>query len=150
MINLPDILSSEKSEIREIAKKFARSFWTIPFNKGFVAFVKTNNGLFIHPARWRYCFKCGMVLKTNLSKNDKSDDEAINHSCILESEDFPLLVKTSWIKLRKFFLIDKNHNEILEEIGLTKFPKPKIITKSTSEESSIKRDVSERVSEEYS
>lgn len=147
MILLPDILASEKSEIREIAKKYAQELWTIPFDKGIVAYVKTNNELFVHPARWRYCFKCGLILRTTLGKDTKTKDETINHSCILEFEDVPLLVKTSWFQLRKFFLIQKQHNKILEEIGLSKLPKSKIIVKQSKTET-IKTEVSKEISEE--
>jgi hypothetical protein len=147
VILLPDILASEKSEIREIAKKYAQELWTIPFDKGIVAYVKTNNKLFVHPARWRYCFKCGLILKTILGKDTKTKDETINHSCILEFEDVPLLVKTSWFQLRKFFLIKKQHNKILKEIGLSELPKPKIVVKQVKAET-VKTDVSDAISEE--
>ncbi len=145
---MPDILSSEKAEIREIAKSYAQALWTIPFNKGFIAYIKTSDEISVHPARWRYCFKCGMILRTNLVKNDETADETRNHACILEFEDIPLLIKTSWIKLRKFFLIDENHKKILKEIGLTILPKPIIITKSTLERESTKKDISEGFTEE--
>ncbi len=147
MILLPDILDSEKSEIRETAKKFAQELWTIPFDKGIVAYVKTNNLLFVHPARWRYCFKCGLILRTILGRDTKTKDEAANHSCILEFEDVPLLVKTSWFQLRKFFLIQKNHNTILKEIGIAELPKPTIIVKQV-EAKTTKTDVYEAISEE--
>ena len=122
---MPDILSSEKAEIRGIAKNYSQTLWTIPFSKGFIAYIKTSDEISIHPARWRYCFKCGMILRTNLVKNDETEDQTRNHACILEFEDIPLLIKTSWIKLRKFFLIYEKYKEILKEIGLIKLSKPK-------------------------
>lgn len=145
---MPDILSAEKAEIKSIAVKYARSLWTLPFDKGIVAFVKTNDGLFVHPARWRYCFKCGMILKANLVKDPELEDETTNHSCVLEFEDVPLLIKTSWFKLREFFLKEKMHNKILEEIGLPELPKPVAITKSPVKTEIVETDASETVKEE--
>ncbi len=145
---MPDILSSEKSEIRAIAQKYAQSLWTIPFDKGIVAYVKTNNKLFIHPARWRFCFKCGMILKTSLSKKVDTEDETKDHSCILEFEEVPLLIKTSWFQLRKFFLIEQTHKKILQEIGLSELPKPVIITKLHDKQEIAETETPETVAEE--
>lgn len=146
---LPDIPSSEKSIIRELARIYAQSLWTIPFNKGFIAYVKTSNEIFVHPARWRYCFKCGMILKANLSKEENvEDDETIHHSCILEEENLPLLIKTSWIKLRNFFLLDKSHNIILKEIGLSKLPEQKLIKKTSEQEEVLDGVKTEKLSSE--
>ena len=145
---MPDILAAEKAEIISLATKFARSLWTIPFDKGIVAYVRTNNKLFVHPARWRYCFKCGMVLKANLVKDPELEDETTNHSCILEFEDVPLLIKTSWFKLRDFFLKEKTHSKILEEIQLPKLPKPITITKQAVKPKTAETDTLEFVSEE--
>lgn len=144
---MPDILAAEKAEIKSIAVKYARSLWTIPFDKGIVAYTRTNNNLFIHPARWRYCFKCGMILKANLVKTSDLEDETTNHSCILEFEDVPLLIKTSWFKLREFFLKEKTYSEILEEIGLPDLPKPISVTKSTEKLEKTEQDSSLTIKE---
>jgi hypothetical protein len=146
---LPDILAAEKAEIKSIATKYARSLWTIPFDKGIVAYTRTSNELFVHPARWRYCFKCGMILKANLVKDPELEDETTNHSCILEFEDIPLLIKTSWFKLREFFLINKNHSKIINEIGLPKLPKPITVTKPAEKLEKAEIDSSEAVKEEF-
>ncbi|MCE7740963.1 MAG: hypothetical protein GOP50_00770 [Candidatus Heimdallarchaeota archaeon] len=145
---MPDILSSEKSEIRAMAQRYAQSLWTIPFDKGIVAYVKTNNELFVHPARWRFCFKCGMILKTSLSKKVEPNDETTDHSCILEFEEVPLLIKTSWFQLRKFFLEKKTHNKILQEIGLSELPKAVLITESSKKLEIAEKVTSETVTEE--
>ena len=145
---MPDILSSEKAKIRAIAKNYAQALWTIPFNKGFIAYINTSDLLSVHPARWRYCFKCGMILRTNLVKNDETNDETKNHACILEFEDIPLLIKTSWIKLRKFFLIDENHKKILKEIGLESLPEVKPIVSSSIKDKPIEKAVSRDTSTE--
>jgi hypothetical protein len=145
---VPDILAAEKAEIKSIAVKYARSLWTIPFDKGIVAYTRTNNNLFVHPARWRYCFKCGMILKANLSKASELEDETTDHSCILEFEDVPLLIKTSWFKLRDFFIKEKTYREILNEIGLPELPKPIVITKSADRLEEIETDTSEVINEE--
>jgi len=147
---LPDILTSEKSEIRALAQKYAHSLWTIPFDKGIVAYVKTEKELFVHPARWRFCFKCGLILRSSLSKKTQSDDEATDHSCVLEFEEVPLLIKTSWFKLKKFFLEDKIHNMILGEIGLPSLPKPLIVTKTGDKETIVKPESLDVLTEESS
>ena len=108
MILLPDILASEKSEIRKIAKKYAQELWTIPFDKGIVAYVKTNNELFVHPARWHVCLLCGEIEHPEIFLDP-------NHKCTsLSSYEFPLFVKTSWMKLEDFFLSEISL-EILKE-----------------------------------
>lgn len=145
---LPDILAAEKVEIKSIAVKYARSLWTIPFDKGIVAYTRTNNKLFVHPARWRYCFKCGMILKANLVKDLELEDETTNHSCILEFEDVPLLIKTSWYKLREFFLKEKTHSKILKEIGLPELPKPITVAKTTDKLEKTEKDPSLTIKEE--
>jgi len=145
---MPDILSSEKTEIRVLAQRYAQSLWTIPFDKGIVAYVKTEKELFVHPARWRYCFKCGMILKSSLSKKNEPEDETTDHSCVLEFEEVPLLIKTSWFKLKEFFLENKTHSKILEEIGLPDVPKPLVEAKPISRTKTLETDSLDVIEEE--
>lgn len=95
---LPDIRDTEKSQIREIAKEFSSILLQIPFSEGLILYARTNNELYVHPARWRFCLKCGEINKT---------DKMENHHCLMDVEEFPILIQTSWYKLKKFFLTDK-------------------------------------------
>lgn len=115
---MPDILDTEKAEIREIARIYAQSMWKVPFDKGLLAYVKTNSALYVHPARWKFCLKCGEINKK----------EAMNkHNCTLYNyEDFPVIIQTSWYKLKDFFLSD-TYKEIITEIGLDKLVIPQTI-----------------------
>ena len=120
MIILPDILDKEKSQIRELAKKYAVSIWKIPFNEGLILFVKTYNELHKHPARWKFCLKCGEI-----DKKEKMD----GHRCLEEIEDFPVLIQTSWIQLKKFFLTNQ-YKKLMKEAGIDKIPTPTILVES--------------------
>lgn len=120
MIILPDILDKEKSQIRELAKEYAVSIWKIPFNEGLILFVKTNNELHKHPARWKFCLKCGEI-----DKKEKMD----GHRCLEEIEDFPVLIQTSWIQLKKFFLTNQ-YKKLMKEAGIDKIPTPTILVES--------------------
>ncbi len=120
---LPDITDAEKSQIRELSKQYATSLWRISFNEGLVLYVKTNNELHIHPARWKYCLKCGEI-----NKKEKLDA----HKCLLDVEDFPILIQTSWYKLKEFFLTDL-YKKFMKEAGIDKLPSLPLVTEVSSE-----------------
>jgi len=144
---VPDITDIEKSEIREIAKNYAHSLLRIPFNEGFIVYSKTDQALYIHPARWKICLKCGiidkkekMLTKSDLDriKDNKKKDLATKHihRCFGDMDDFPLITQTSWIKLKNFFLSSHCIN-ILEETGIDRLPKPSIITEIKRKQKAI-------------
>ena len=118
VFSLPDITDAEKSQIREISKQYATSMWRIPFNEGLVLYVKTNNELHIHPARWKYCLKCGEI-----NKKENMDE----HKCLMDVEDFPILIQTSWYKLKEFFLTDL-YKKFMKEVGIDKIPSFPLVT----------------------
>jgi hypothetical protein len=120
---LPDITDAEKSQIRDLSKQYATSLWRIPFNEGLVLYVKTNNELHMHPARWKYCLKCGEI-----NKKERMDD----HKCLLDVEDFPILIQTSWYKLKEFFLSDL-YRKFMKEAGIDKIPSVSLVTEVSSE-----------------
>ena len=120
---MPDITDAEKSQIREIAKQYATALWKIPFNEGLILYVKTNNELHIHPARWKYCMKCG-----DIDKKEKMDP----HKCLMNVEEFPILIQTSWYKLKEFFLSNL-YKEFMKEAGIDKIPSIKPITEIREE-----------------
>ncbi|NPD88752.1 MAG: hypothetical protein HGN29_08500 [Asgard group archaeon] len=121
---MPDILDKEKSQIRELAKEYAVSMWKIPFNEGLVLYVKTNNELHKHPARWKYCLKCGEI-----NKKEQLD----NHRCLKKLEDFPILIQTSWIQLKKFFLTTGNFRKLMKEAGIDEKPISAIISETKAD-----------------
>ena len=120
---LPDITDAEKSQIRAIAKQYANAIWKIPFNEGLVLYVKTNNELNIHPARWKYCMKCGEI-----DKKEKMDP----HKCLMDVEDFPILIQTSWYKLKEFFLTPL-YKEFMKDAGIDKIPSISLVTEGSTE-----------------
>jgi hypothetical protein len=130
--SLPDITDAEKSQIREIAKQYAVSIWRIPFNEGLILYVKTNEKLNIHPARWKFCLKCGDILKSKTQKDLKEGEELEKHKCLLDVHDFPVLIKTSWYKLKEFFLTD-TYKEFMKEAGIDRFPSLTLVTKISKE-----------------
>lgn len=111
---MPDILDSEKAKIREIASQFAQHLWKISFTEGLKAYIKSSEEIYFYPSRWKYCFKCGEI--------DKKDSMA-DHECSLEFKDFPIVVQTSWYKLKEFFLTDK-YTLLLKELGFDDLPLP--------------------------
>ncbi len=98
---MPDITDEKKNLIRVIAGKYSTILSKIPFEEGVLIYSKTYQKLYIQSARWRFCLLCGDIrYPEDFSKN--------NHKCSqLSSYDFPILVKTSWIKLKDFFLSQK-------------------------------------------
>lgn len=124
---MPDITDEEKSEIREIAGRYANSLWKVLFNEGLVLYVKSNNELYVHPARWKYCLRCGEI-----NKKERME----NHRCKLEVEDFPIVIQTSWFKLKNFFLSDR-YKEIMKEVGIDKMPSITPITEIKTEEKDL-------------
>ncbi len=125
---MPDITDAEKSQIREIAKQYATALWKIPFNEGLVLYVKSNNELHIHPARWKYCMKCGEI-----DKKEKMDP----HKCLMNVEEFPILIQTSWYKLKEFFLTE-NYKDFMKEAGIDKIPSISLITEINEEVKEVK------------
>ena len=125
---MPDITDEEKSEIREIAGRYANSLWKVLFNEGLVLYVKSNNELYIHPARWKYCLRCGEI-----NKKEKME----NHKCLLDVEEFPIVIQTSWFKLKNFFLSER-YKEIMKDAGIDKISSITVITESRAEEKDLK------------
>ncbi|MCE7740972.1 MAG: hypothetical protein GOP50_00815 [Candidatus Heimdallarchaeota archaeon] len=126
---MPDILDSEKSKIRAIAANFAQNLWKTSFTDGLRAYMTGSDELYIHPARWKYCFKCGEINKK----------ESMNkHECALEFKDFPILVQTSWYKLKQFFLTER-YIQLMQDLGLADLPLPSPIVKPTMVNADSKR-----------
>ncbi len=108
---MPDITNEKKNQIRIIAEKYSIILSKIPFEEGVSIYSKTYQALHIQSARWRFCLLCGKIkYPEGFRKN--------NHKCAyFSSNDFPILVKTSWIKLENFFL-SRKFLDILKEGGI--------------------------------
>ena len=98
---MPDITDEKKNLIRIIAEKYSSILSKIPFEEGVLLYSKTYQKLSMNSARWRMCLLCGEI-------RHPEDFIPYNHKCSpLSSYDFPIFVKTSWIKLEEFFLSEE-------------------------------------------
>jgi hypothetical protein len=104
---MPDITDRKKELIRSIVKRYCSILSKIPFEEGVLLYSETYQKLSMSSARWRVCLLCGEIAYPEFFLGS-------NHKCSsLISYDFPILVKTSWIKLEEFFL-NENHIELLK------------------------------------
>lgn len=95
---MPDISDKKKEQIRVIARKYCSILSQVPFEEGVLLYSKTFQNLFISSARWRICLLCGEIESPEFFKSSK-------HKCKSHFPyDFPIIVKTSWMKLESFFL----------------------------------------------
>lgn len=108
---MPDITDKNKQLIRVILRKYCQILTRIPFEDGLALYTETYNELFVSSARWRICLLCGEIRRSN-------EFIAQNHDCSpTVYHNFPILVKTSWIKLQDFFLSER-FLELLRERGM--------------------------------
>ena len=128
---MPKISNVEQEQIKSVAKRFAMGLWASPFNEGLMIYSETFDALYIRSARWKYCLKCGdiesteqMLNQTELKKIPNKEREVAKarvHECTLGVSNFPVLITTSWFKLKDFFLTDW-HIKALENAGITDRP----------------------------
>ncbi len=130
---MPKISNAEKSFIKSIARRYAMGLWVSPFNEGLLVYSETFEALYIRSARWKFCLKCGIIEPTELmiddgelggdkySEKKKSELRERIHECTLGANRFPVLITTSWYKLRDFFMSQK-HIRALENAGVTDKP----------------------------
>lgn len=108
---MPDITDRKKELIRSIAKKYCSILSKIPFEEGILLYSESYQKLSMSSARWRICLLCGEIGHPEIFSYS-------SHKCTsLSSYEFPILVKTSWIKLEDFFLSEISL-EILKERNL--------------------------------
>ena len=129
---MPDIRDEEKAAIRELSKVFVKHIWKVPFNEGLIAYTKASEQVYVHPARWKICFKCGEINKKESMSNEK-------HTCALDFSGFPIITQTSWYKLKSFFL-GNLYTDLLKELGVKELPKPIIKEKLVQESSTIVKE----------
>ena len=149
---MPKISKQEQQFIRSLAKKYAMKLIVSPFNEGLLIYSDTYEALYIRSARWKYCLKCGNIEATEemldehelkkMSSSDKKKAKERVHQCTMGVNHFPVLITTSWYKLKEFFMSDK-YKDALERAGVKDIPvqKPiieKIPAKSESAQIKVK------------
>jgi len=134
---MPKISKPEQQFIRSLAKKYAMKLVASPFNEGLLIYSDTYESLYIRSARWKYCLKCGEIESTEdmldeqelkkMSSSERKKAEDRVHKCTMGVNHFPVLITTSWFKLKDFFMTDK-YVKSLEKAGIKDIPYQKPIT----------------------
>lgn len=128
---MPKISNAEQQFIRSLAKKYAMKLIVSPFNEGLLIYSDTYESLYIRSARWKYCLKCGEIestedmldeheLKKMGTSNRKKAHDRV-HKCTMGVNHFPVLITTSWYKLKAFFMTEK-YAKALEKAGVKDIP----------------------------
>jgi len=128
---MPKISNAEQQFIRSLAKKYAMKLIVSPFNEGLLIYSDTYESLYVRYARWKYCLKCGefesteeMLDEHELKKMGASDRKKAHgrvHKCTMGVDHFPVLITTSWYKMKEFFMTDK-YAKALEKAGVKDIP----------------------------
>jgi len=145
---MPDIATADKERIRTRAKNFVLDLWGGPFKNSFMVYDITLRALYKHAARWNFCLLCGEI--------DTVKKLTINHECIKDyteklSEDqlsnpksIPMIISTSWMKLKEFFLTSK-HIETLGQLGVEiKYEEDVPVIISSKEVSMVEEEIQEK------
>jgi len=145
---MPDIATSDKARIRARAKNFVLDLWGGPFKNSFLVYDITLRALYKHAARWNFCLLCGEIdIVKNLTTNHdciKDYTEKLSEDQLSNPKNIPMIISTSWIKLKEFFLTNK-HITTLNELGVEIKYKEDIPVITTSKDVSIvKEDISEK------
>lgn len=118
---MPDISTADKERIRARAKYFVLDLWEGPFMNSFMVYDVTLRALYKHAARWNFCLLCGEIDTVKKLTVDheciKGYTDKLNQDQLANPKNIPMIISTSWMKLREFFLTDK-HNRTLKELGL--------------------------------
>ena len=117
---MPDITNTEKTRIRSTAKRLVQKVWASPFSEGVLIYADLSEDLYMKSARWRICLRCGTI-----DQKEKMIDG--KHHCDFNPNNFPVLVATSWYKLKEYFLesgfvklVDKYNLKLKPPIMITK------------------------------
>lgn len=95
--NMPDITTSDKTRIRSTTKRLVHKIWASPFSEGVWIYAELSEDLYMKSARWRICLRCGTIDQKEKMIEGK-------HHCDFNPNNFPVLVATSWYKLKEYFL----------------------------------------------
>ena len=123
---MPDITNTEKTRIRSTAKRLVQKIWASPFSEGVLIYTDLSEDLYMKSARWRICLRCGTV-----DQKEKMIDGT--HSCDFNPNNFPVLVATSWYKLKEYFL-EHGIIKLIDKYDL-KLKPPVLITEQVPVES---------------
>lgn len=135
---MPKISNLERDRIRNTARKYTMGLWVSPFNEGLLIYSETFEALYIRSARWKFCLKCGEIEQTEqmldeselkyIDSKDKTTKKERVHRCTMGVNHFPVLITTSWYKLKDFFLSNK-YITALESAGIKDTPQQQPIIK---------------------
>jgi hypothetical protein len=117
---MPDITNTEKTRIRSTSRRLVQKIWASPFSEGVLIYTTLSEDLYMKSARWRICLKCGTI-----DQKEKMIDG--KHSCDFNPNNFPVLVATSWYRLKEYFL-EGGLVKLVEKYDL-KIKPPVVITK---------------------
>ena len=98
---MPDIKDKEKKLIRTKTKIYSSILSKVSFEQGVTLHLKTYNALSLESARCRICLMCGKV--GSLEDFEQHEDCSSTYA----KQKIPLVIKTSWYKLREFFLTEQ-------------------------------------------
>lgn len=127
--NMPDVKDAEKTQIKYIAKRYVQDLASAPMSEGLTIYSKTIDKIFLRSARWKICLQCGTINKREILSES-------NHSCSSTLGNLPVIIQTSWVKLKEFFLTDE-YIKLLDSAGIEPIsvrPTPVITTVEESAE----------------
>ena len=107
---MPDVKDTEKTQIKSRARRFTLDLQDAPLSSGFEIYSKTVDKLYQRSARWKICLKCGTIDK-------KESLEEISHSCAEGIGKLPVIIPTSWVVLKDFFLTTE-YTKTLQKLGV--------------------------------
>ena len=140
---MPDIPTSEKERIRARARYFVLDLWSGPFQNSFMIYDITLRALYKHAARWNFCLMCGKIDTVKKLTTDhvciKRYTDKLEKDQLANPKNIPMIISTSWMKLKEFFLTDK-HLTTLKELGIEIKYKEDIPVISTSEVAPIVKE----------
>lgn len=123
MVSIPDIKNSEKIQIRSRARRFALDLLDASLKEGLELYDEViedavmdkktreyKGGLYKKSARWKICLKCGTIA-------DKDELKENTHKCASVFSKLPVIITTSWIVLKDFFLSDR-YIQSLQKLGV--------------------------------
>lgn len=86
--------------------------------EGFELYNEAVEKLYQRSARWKICLKCGVI-----DKKDSLDETS--HQCSLGIGKLPVIIPTSWVVLKDFFLTDA-YTQALHKLGVEPVPARKV------------------------
>ncbi len=124
---IPDVKDSEKTQIRSRARRFALDLLDASLGEGLELYNEViedavldnkteeyKGGLYKRSARWKICLKCGIIA-------DKEELKEETHKCASGFGKLPVIIPTSWIVLKDFFLTNR-YVQALQKLGVEPIP----------------------------